>query len=101
MSQQQNDPHIHHESDVNTENQPALQQPKVDRLRDDGSGLLSGTGLGVDSVDPYSLSGPTILGPGEDPHSGEGDGSGLTTGQYRGSDDGTTTDPQKKKSDQK
>jgi hypothetical protein len=73
-----------------TDNQPALRMPRVDRQRDMGSGLNAGTAPGIESADPYQQ-GQVIL-PGADPYAGAGDGRGLDGGQYRGSDDGTTTD---------
>ena len=75
------------------ENQPALRMPRVDGQRDAGSGLTSGTAPGVDSTDSYQYEGNQSIGPGSDPHGGAGDGTGITTGQFRGSDDGTTTEP--------
>ncbi len=75
------------------ENQPALRMPRVDRQRDAGSGLTSGTAPGINSTDSYQYEGSQSIGPGSDPHGGAGDGTGITTGQFRGSDDGTTTEP--------
>ena len=75
---------------TDADNQPALQIPHVDHQRDDGSGLTSGTAPGINSTDPYQFHGPQSIGSGSDPHSGTGDGTGVATGQYRGSDDGTT-----------
>jgi hypothetical protein len=73
-----------------TENQPALRMPKVDRQRDMGSGLNAGTAPGIESADPYQQG--QVINPGADPYAGAGDGTGLDGGQYRGSDDGTTTE---------
>ncbi len=77
----------------NAENQPALRMPKVNRQRDMGSGLDAGTAPGTTPGNAYQNPGGKTVGPGADPHGGAGDGSGLTTGQYRGSDEGTTTEP--------
>lgn len=76
----------------NTPNQPALRMGRVDRQRDMGSGKDVGTAPGVDSADPYKYAGPAPVGPGSDPHAGIGTGTGITTGQYRGSDEGTSTE---------
>ena len=78
------------QSQDNTDNQPALDMPRVDRQRDMGSGLNAGTAPGTTSADPYQYQGEQSVGPGSDPHAGAGNGTGLDTGQYRGSDDGTS-----------
>ena len=80
------------QSDENTDNQPALRVPKVDRQRDLGSGLDAGTDIGVGSEDLFQNEGGLSVGPGADPHGGTGDGSGIATGQFQGSDNGTTTE---------
>ncbi len=76
----------------NTDNQPALDMPRVDRQRDMGSGLNAGTAPGTASADSYQYQGEQSVGPGSDPHAGAGNGTGIDTGQYRGSDNGTSTD---------
>jgi hypothetical protein len=66
--------------------------PHVDRQRDMGSGLNAGTAPGTASANPYQYQGEQSVGPGSDPHAGAGYGIGLDTGQYRDSDNGTSTD---------
>jgi hypothetical protein len=76
----------------NTPNQPALRMGKVGRQRDMGTGKDVGTAPGVDSEDSYKYAGPAPVGPGADPHAGAGTGTSISTGQYRGSDEGTSTE---------
>jgi len=51
------------QSQDNTDNQPALDIPHVDRQRDMGSGLNAGTAPGTDSADSYQYQGEQSVGP--------------------------------------
>jgi hypothetical protein len=83
----------HRSQEEEPENQPALRLPRVDRQRDMGTGLNAATAPGTDPEQLLQNEAGPRVGPGADPHAGTSDGSGFTTGQYRGSDEGTTTGP--------
>jgi hypothetical protein len=80
------------QEDESNDNQPALRMPKVDRQRDMGSGLVAGTDIGFGAENLLQNEGGMSVGPGADPHGGAGDGRNIATGQFLGSDDGTTTE---------
>jgi hypothetical protein len=80
------------EDEKDYDNQPALRMPRVDRQRDMGSGLDAGTNIGIGSENLLQNEGGMSVGPGADPHGGAGDGRDIATGQFLGSDAGTTTE---------